>query len=175
MPRRVMVWRGHARTMEINNLPLFRLWTNGATFHGSAGRLHIRRASPINRLAGPCSHNGNHGFLIVLSADGTVGLSVGLPEDGKIGLARRSIGWRDHARTMQNLTFLLVRLGTERCDLPRVCRKITYSACLANLIDWRNHARTMVMIDLSRFRLRTERLASRWICKRIANSARLDD
>ena len=45
-------------------------------------------------------------------------------------LMGRLIGWGDQARTTEMMSFLLSRLGTERCDPRRVCRKITYSACL---------------------------------------------
>ena len=52
--------------------------------------------------------------------------------DHEIGWGRRLIGWRDPACTVEIFLSSGFRLGTERCDLPRVCRKITYSACLAN-------------------------------------------
>ena len=65
--------------------------------------------------------------------DGLPGLAMRVQEDPNFGLARQIIGWRDHARTIEILDFLLFRLvtGSQACHC--LCRRIPISAWLDKL------------------------------------------
>ena len=93
-----------------------------------------RLVSTIDRLVGFCLHCGNLFFLCISVGDGTVGLWMGLDGGSRIWPASTTDRLAVPCPHNGNRIFLSVRLGTGRRDFPRVCRKITYSACPDNYL-----------------------------------------